>query len=966
MQQPPINRQDLLAAKKLAESNATTNYFLGATRRPWMTNAVTMPSLPAERGVLRSPRGRGKATAAANIVSGPAVPKSVQDGRQARSTATSQSTANNTASSLAERLNATHGTTETTRKRSLDVADLDANTRRWAGSHQGGQPTTTSMMPSAEAVRISNPLPDSPVLTKNESHLVIKSALYSLNSFQAEIVRLGMIETHRFSLLREACVKNDLFYLCIHQVFCIVSLNPRWSSMNGLNEDQRAGLGLLSLILLPNKDMSAEVLRFFAGLPAPIETLINGQVVYRDTMGMVAVFLQRFATGWDMLREKCFKRKFPPFVEELIHVFEVHSPVLQRVLFNSVHRQLGGANNAKLCRQGLILFDTNQSQYRARRMEDASADARVQTVILDEPRLLGERYKELWKEANESTGQRPLGEHVVTSGRSRPLPLYMTPNEYASGTLPTQDTLASLPPTADQQQQRGHMQWASASNHLTRTHSTNDQRGNSAFANGPSSATRIQQMISPMIPPNFVLQSSPSGADNFPTHVAGTAGQGPVPQRRRGRPPLSSRPVVPHISTSIAQHSYVGRRRHLDSRSPTVHWSTRHLSFIPAAGYEPIQTSIPDPGRLALHQAYLKSPVAEKLNGVGQVNQEVRLYQYLESFAIPPKAIDPESSLLCWEFCTTVSDMSKKAVDMTTSDGQVKRQVSDGCLLYRLRSVEVAQSLHAIEASEWSVKDMSWPSGCFVTINDVEVELRRKIHHGKDLPVDLTPHIREGGNNIMIGLLRSQEGTKAKRYAMAVEIMEVGDETRVNSAPTMLAAEDSLRSITQALKASYGASAGDDDEVQVVDSHLSIDLIDPFMATIFDIPARGNACTHRECFDLQTFFQTRKSRVKDGPTSPDEWKCPICKQDARPQSLMVDCFLKAVRDSLVTSGAAANARAILIGTDGSWNIKKDDDDTVGTKDDTNATMADSLATSKDTAPGCVQRTGNLLIAIDDD
>ncbi|KAF7512541.1 hypothetical protein GJ744_000802 [Endocarpon pusillum] len=966
MQQPPINRQDRLAARKLAESNATTNYFLGATRRTWMTNAVTIPSLPAEKGVSRSPRGRGKGTAVANTVSAPAIPKSVQDGGQARSTATPQSTASHTTSSLTERLSAPHGTTETTRKRSLDVADLGVNTRRCSGSHPGGQPSTASTVPSAEAARTSHPLPDSSVLTKNESQLVINSALYRMNSFQAGIVRLGMIETHRFSLLREACVKNDLFYLCVHQVFCTVSVNPRWSSMNGLNEDQSAGLALLSLILLPNKDVSVEVLRFFAGLPAPIETLIIGKVVYKDIMGMVAVFLQRLATGWDVLREKCFKRKFPPFVEELIHVFEVHSPVLQRVLFNSIHRQLGGANNAKLCRQGLSLFDTNQSQYRAQRKKDASADPRVQTVIPDELRLVGERYKELWKEANESTVQGPLGKHAVTFEQSRPPLLHIAPNEHPSGTLPTRQTWASVPQTADQQQQRGHMQWASAPNHLTRAHSTNDLRGSSAFANGPSSATRIQQFISPRIPPNFVLQSSPSGADNFPTHVAGTAGQGPVPQQRRARPPLSSRPLVPRIPTPVAQHSYVGRRRHLESRSPTIHWSTHHHSFIPAAGHEPIQTSVPDPSRLALHQAYLKSPIAEKINGTGLVQPDVRLYQYLESFAIPPQAIDPESSLLRWEFCTTVSDMTKKAVDMTASDGQVKRQVFDGCLLYRLRSVEVAQSLHAIEASEWSVKDMSWPPGCFVTINDVGIELRRKIHHGKDLPVDLTPHIREGANNIMIGLLRSQEGTKAKRYAMAVEIVEVGDETRINSAPTMLAADDSLRSITQALKAPYGTTAGDDDEVQVVDSHLSIDLIDPFMATIFDIPARGNACTHRECFDLQTFFQTRKSRVKDGPTSPDEWKCPICKQDARPQSLMVDCFLKAVRDSLVTSGAAANARAILIGADGSWNIKKDDDDTVGTKEDPNATMVDSLATSKDTEPGCIQRTGSLVIAIDDD
>ncbi|KAG9560934.1 hypothetical protein KCU97_g17674, partial [Aureobasidium melanogenum] len=49
----------------------------------------------------------------------------------------------------------------------------------------------------------------------------------------------------------------------------------------------------------------------------------------------------------------------------------------------------------------------------------------------------------------------------------------------------------------------------------------------------------------------------------------------------------------------------------------------------------------------------------------------------------------------------------------------------------------------------------------------------------------------------------------------------------------------------------------------------------------------------------------------------DAWKCPICKADCRPQSLVVDGFLMAVRDSLAARNML-KTRAINIESDGSW------------------------------------------------
>ncbi|KAH8748246.1 hypothetical protein F5883DRAFT_721085, partial [Diaporthe sp. PMI_573] len=103
----------------------------------------------------------------------------------------------------------------------------------------------------------------------------------------------------------------------------------------------------------------------------------------------------------------------------------------------------------------------------------------------------------------------------------------------------------------------------------------------------------------------------------------------------------------------------------------------------------------------------------------------------------------------------------------------------------------------------------------------------------------------------------------------------------------------------------------DEDGIAVIDrsgvtaSELSIDLTDPFSASIFSIPARGSACTHMECFDLETWLNTRpiKQVINNGPqyvcttpkrlepSEPDKWECHICFGDARPKSLRIDSFL---------------------------------------------------------------------------
>jgi MIZ/SP-RING zinc finger len=969
---PQPTPQELLIAKRLAESNATTHHFLGATRRPWMTNTVLIPSIPAERHPLRSQPSR-----VTRII--PSTQEPVESETleyttrspecQPLGSENSQSSACDGISAIAGRLTASRSSNDAARKRSFDVAgsELDTQQRRVV-FQQTHQPGLNSLVPSSEAAPPAVGLPDLRSLSMHRARMMIVSIIRRLNDFETRNGGLSKLESSRFSLLKGACHQNDLFYLFTHQAFCATFLDPGQITETGFGKDQYTGLNLLNLILLHNQDLSAEVLNLFADLPAPLRILFKEPIIYRSVMVQVGVFLRRFAAGWDPLRERCLARRSPPFVVELVDVFEVHSPVMQKVLFNSIHRQIGSTENPAWNEQGLTLFDADQAQYQARRRNHGNAEPRPQAAILVEQRLLAEQYKALWKQANNLTVHSAPLEHTMTFIQPNPSSLTMSQNQDTHSALSVRRASASLPYDPISQQCRGHAQWSPVQNPLSQSQSANTLRINttsSSPTDGPYSASRIQQLSSPMHLPSFVQHSSPRAVRRSPNHLAGHAGQQP----RRGRPPLSDRPVFLPTPALLSQRggrgSHGGGAAHVGSHSPTDQMRTNFPPFIPPFGYQPIQTSTPDPNSIVLHQAYLRSPAPKKINAVGQRVPEIRLYQYLKSFVFPPKAIEPWNSFLSWEFVTTTSEFQKTATGVTASDGRSKRPFSDGSILYRLRSVEVAHSLHTIEEGEWNVKETSWPSSCFVKINDINIEIRRKLHHGKDLPVDLTLHVREGKNNITIAILHGREEKTAKRYAMAVEVLEVGDQARIDSAPSMLAANESLSSIIQGLARSHDSTTEDDDEIRIVDSHLSIDLLDPFMATIFDIPARGKTCTHRECFDLRTFFQTRKSRVKDGPTSPDEWKCPICKKDARPQRLVVDCFLKTVRDFLVTSGTATDARAILICSDGGWDIKREGGDTTRTREDSNATAADSPA-MRGTVTGNHSSSASAVIEIDDD
>ena len=58
----------------------------------------------------------------------------------------------------------------------------------------------------------------------------------------------------------------------------------------------------------------------------------------------------------------------------------------------------------------------------------------------------------------------------------------------------------------------------------------------------------------------------------------------------------------------------------------------------------------------------------------------------------------------------------------------------------------------------------------------------------------------------------------------------------------------------------------------------------------------------------------------------DNWRCPICNADARPQYLARDGFLEEVHAELIQKNQLESAQAIQIRADGTWTVKTGHDE----------------------------------------
>jgi hypothetical protein len=321
----------------------------------------------------------------------------------------------------------------------------------------------------------------------------------------------------------------------------------------------------------------------------------------------------------------------------------------------------------------------------------------------------------------------------------------------------------------------------------------------------------------------------------------------------------------------------------------------------------------PDTACMSLHQAHLRSPIPAPR----QLPVDSQpLYRHVTGYALPPTRPDDESYAQSITLFMSQADLDDVP---STSSGSLPgepgiRVLQEGSVLYRLRCCKMPSATGFDTEASWLTADNVWPDNFIFQVNGRYLEPRRKLHHGRCLPIDLSEILHVGSNDLKVFTIPNPSNINTSIYVVAIEQVSVSSHTSIISTLTLISATDSLAAIKRSLK----SLPDEDDDVSMTSSTLTIHLFGPYRNDrIYDTPVRGSTCLHRECFDLETFLSQCERERPGYPCVPDCWRCPICRGDVRPQTLVIDGFLVGVREKLAQQGLL-NISAIVVEADGSW------------------------------------------------
>ncbi|KNG47903.1 miz zinc finger domain-containing protein [Stemphylium lycopersici] len=385
----------------------------------------------------------------------------------------------------------------------------------------------------------------------------------------------------------------------------------------------------------------------------------------------------------------------------------------------------------------------------------------------------------------------------------------------------------------------------------------------------------------------------------------------------------NNRPVGPHPAQAAIQQSRgrglvppVQDRPSLPPRPAPTPQQQKPNSLFPPSRYQQPSQRIPNPPRFALHQAHLRSPI------LCAETKSSPLYAFHQAYIKRPARLTKTGrSIEQWTFNLSSNEM--KMIPRTVHNvmgAPGTRDVNERSKIARLRCVKWKQGEKDPEEHTWAVTDTSWIPFSYFSLNGTPLQARKKLHHGKDLPIDITDLLKEGENLLEATVMARSGDASHLNYLVAIEAVGVLLHESIKNYcvnENRVSAKEVLQSIKN--KLSCSGDDGDDDDLSVVQSSITIGLRDPFsQAKMCDIPVRSKACTHYDCFDLEIFLG---SRARKGDVSvADQWKCPICASDARPHMLMFDGFNADVKRQLEAQGLA-DTRHIIFSQDGSWKPK---------------------------------------------
>lgn len=687
--------------------------------------------------------------------------------------------------------------------------------------------------------------------------------------------RLNPIDQGRKILLQEAIRKDDFFYVILNQVFCLYTCD-RQSMPKQLGRVGHSSWVYLERLLCSNKAMSPLVVSWFASFPAPLHIIFaSGESqFFMNQLVIIESFLHELPRRWDGMIAASKRMLAPPLVQDMIEELYLISQVVQTTAFRAIARIFwnDGEDNAGI-RFLETLHKIDQDTYTFRQWRRSKSEREAAYGVYT-------YVHTAWQQTRMLPG---VGDKEFVLPRAREFFEQPPPSMQQASNVGINGQVSR----GDAQQ----MQLIETNNRILA------QRQPVPGLSADQSRTLLQSSNRPV--------AQPSLPRNALQHLQNQPMQPLQPHPGH----LINPPVLPSNGNAAQPNRNMPQ---MSAYQPSIH-TFNHLSrLLPPANVParplPVQ---PDTARVSLHQAHLRSPVPGNRQLLAGAQP---LYRHVTGYALPPTQLDNK---LCAQSITlSVSQADLDRVPITTSGllpGEPGiRTLQEGSALYRLRCCKMPPAKGFDTEASWVTAVNTWPDIFTFQFNGAYLEPRRKLHHGRCLPIDLSALLHAGTNTLNVYTVPSP--TETGSYVVAIEQVGVSSHDTIVSAVNPISADDSLTAIKRSLE----SPPDEDDDIAMTSSTLTIPLFEPYRNDrICDTPVRGSACLHRECFDLETFLSQCKREQPGYPCVPDCWRCPICKGDVRPQTLVKDGFLVQVKEELAQKGLL-DTRAIVVEEDGSW------------------------------------------------
>ncbi|KAF2101118.1 hypothetical protein NA57DRAFT_55178 [Rhizodiscina lignyota] len=784
---------------------------------------------------------------------------------------------------------------------------------------QSGPPTRVQVSPQL------SPVPAQ--LQQHEQNAVFnrERLIAQIDSFlrpsNNRIRPLSEFEKQRINLLRQASERQDITYLLTHQIYCLAAFD-HFALPQYIHElpQLQALCETLDFLLTPNQSLTSGVLGWFTIFPAPLHEIArSAPSLFESKFSTFRKFTTLIVVNWHKFRIECQKRKYPPLVNEIMQILGATSAVLQNVVFLSILRCIWGMGISRWSRRAEQLFMKNQEEWN--RILAAHSNRRMSVPLVDEFHHWYIRQYQILQRSHQDNQEHPL---LNAEPKTSPLAPLLDPNYPVRPVMPVNNFSQPASPTGNPGQQLPPGMFPPGtvsinphpipSNAMRSTYSlVQAQPQGGRVIPGPVQNSQAQQHVLPgpaaMFRPAQV-QTQVGSAQQWNTMVI-------APQ------PWPA-PLETAAQRNLAEELHVYHQQAPSQQQPPPSVPN---SLLPPVGHLKALRLVPEPHKSGLHLAHLRSPTLKRreLSANNTSPTKPKLYQFMAGLAFAPFAFPQNVYIKTCDFEISAKVFAQVPQDMPSEGGEPPiRNMFPDAVTYRIRCVRKVQGVLNDE-SIWAMGENVWPPYLYFEVNGHLTEQKKKSTYGKDIPIDITPFVKEGKNTIEVSANYPPTDLTPLQYLFAVEMVRTlpHDVIRLCVDAAVIPAQQSI----DAIKISLTPST-DDDDIAIIDSNLSITLFDPFSAcSIYDVPVRGLKCRHRDCFDLETFLATRKT-IHDPDTNeavvsqPDVWACPICKEDARPQNLVVDGFLVDVRRALADRNAL-DTRAIVVEMDGQWKPKEE-------------------------------------------